>query len=119
MYYQVPGIQHEPEATLKDWQILKVTFDDDTSSFHLNGRCQYHGGRFSTAIKEFNKDTMIAVTSSGRVYQLIGESGYNSDAAYIAGVWLTRNRAKLPAEDYSEKIDEMIKELEDENGKML
>ncbi|MFL9987978.1 hypothetical protein [Paraburkholderia sediminicola] len=74
--------------SLSDWQILETQ----------HGSRQFVGcdvrdctGRVSTAIQEFDPTMLRGVTSSGPVYQLVGQRGYSDDGQYIWQRWCDVN----------------------------
>jgi len=86
--WNVGGVDEEPEITLVRWRILE-TYNGDR---HLVGaREDDFTGRVSTAITTFDPSRMVAVTRSGRAYQLRGEPGYNADAQYVWEQWCAAN----------------------------
>jgi hypothetical protein len=48
-------------------------------------------GRVSTAIRRFDPKTLRGVTSSGRVYRLLGRRGCSGDAQYVWSCWCRLN----------------------------
>jgi hypothetical protein len=86
--WNVDGVDGEPEITLVRWRILET----DEGDRHLVGaREDDFTGRVSTAITTFDPSRMVAVTRSGRTYQLRGEPGYNADAQYVWERWCAVN----------------------------
>jgi hypothetical protein len=82
-------VQDEPETQLTQWQIYEVQKPDKTGwDMHFMGYAGYEG-RVCSAIQEFDTTTMKARSRSGRVYELIGQSGYNSDAIYVWNLWVS------------------------------
>jgi len=83
--HRAPDVEVQPDVTLVSWRIFEV------SSEQWEGRtrhfCGYllndREGRCSTPIVEFDKNTMIGKTQSGRIYHLKGKSGHNMDALYV------------------------------------
>jgi len=53
-----------------------------------------HEGRVSTAIVSLDLAARTGVTSSGRLYELIGKPGHDSDADYVWGRWARVNGVK-------------------------
>jgi hypothetical protein len=48
-------------------------------------------GRTSSSIVEFDPMTKRGVTESGRVYELVGSAGHNSDGIYTFNRWCEIN----------------------------
>jgi len=87
-------VSQEPETKLIQWQVYKVMLPGlDEFTLHFNGyTAGYYGeGRVCSPVMEFDKNTMRGVTRSGRVYELVGSPGHNSDAAYVWNKWLSLN----------------------------
>jgi hypothetical protein len=81
-------VDEQPEITLIQWRV----FEASNGNRYFNGwAIENREGRVSSAIIEFDNETMRGRTSSGRVYQLKGRQGYSVDAQYVLGVWLKVN----------------------------
>lgn len=91
--YVPPSADLEPDCTLEDWNVMEVEIKGEHSR-HFVGTS--HGeGRVSSAIREYNRETRIGITVSGRTYHLQGEPAHLSrDARYVQDAWLTRNGLK-------------------------
>jgi hypothetical protein len=86
--WNVEGVSGEPEIVLVRWRILET----DSGERHLVGaREDDFTGRVSTAITTFDPSRMMAMTQSGRTYQLRGAPGYNADAQYVWERWCAVN----------------------------
>lgn len=93
--WNVDGIDGEPEITLVRCRILET----DEGDRHLVGaREDDFTGRVSTAITTFDPSRMVAVTRSGRTYQLCGEPGYNADAQYVWEQWCAVNSVQASSD---------------------
>lgn len=94
--FGVAPIDQEPEETMVFWSVREVTFDQGTDrSQHLVGYIQRKGiGRVTSAIQEFDRNTMTIKTLSGRIYHLEGHPGFNSGAEYVWSHWKSFNGAK-------------------------
>ena len=85
--WETRSVEDEPEIILDQWQIFEVDGDR-----HFTGYNHAWGeGRVSSRIVTFDAEEKKGITRSGRVYQLAGEPGYNSDADYVLSAWLSRN----------------------------
>lgn len=83
------SIIQEPETRLTQWRVFRVEANEkNPATIHFVGYAGYEG-RVCSAVQEFDKNTMRGITKSGRIYELCGSSGYNSDAMYVWGRWLT------------------------------
>lgn len=86
--WSVLGVSAEPEMSLSDWQILET----QKGSRHFVGSdARNYTGRVSTAIQQFDPALLRGVTSSGRVYQLVGSRGCSKDGRYIWERWCELN----------------------------
>lgn len=64
------------EISLRRWRVTEIEAADGVRSRHVWGHDVTHNsGRASSAITEFNQDTMTATTRSGKLYKLIGLPG--------------------------------------------
>ena len=91
MIFKPVGVDIQPEVTLTEWQIVEVdgNFDGMGKTYHFLGVIDT--GRISSPIKEFDKEKMIGITRSGRVYKLKGEPAMKLDALYVLSVWAGNN----------------------------
>ena len=85
-------VTQEPYTTLTQWRIYRVKgdFHGTGDTIHFVGYAAYEG-RVSSAVQSFDVKTRKGVTQSGRIYQLLGDSGFNRDAMYVWDRWLCRN----------------------------
>lgn len=83
---RVAGIAHKPVVTLRNWQI-KETVEGKFFAGEDNG-----AGRVSTVIVDFDEKTKSGRTLSGRVYELVGDSGSSSQVEYLWGCYKQINR---------------------------
>jgi len=82
--WKTSPVSETPELELSSWRVMQT----ETGERHFVGYNLTEGeGRVSSAIQTFDKDTMRGVTRTGRVYQLVGSPGFNSDAMYVWGRW--------------------------------
>lgn len=82
--WRTKSIQTQPTLTIQHWAVVELP----DKNRHFIGYClQNQEGRVSSEIESLNFETMVAVTSSGRVYTLAGPPGLNSDAIYVWDVW--------------------------------
>lgn len=84
------SVQQEPETRLTQWRVMEVNaeFNQFKPTIHLVGYEKY-GGRVCSAVVQYDPKSKRAVTKSGRVYELMGSSGYNSDAMYTFSQWIS------------------------------
>lgn len=101
--FQFDAVADVPERLLSMWRVEKVWADED-ATFHFYG--YDHGGlcgRVSTAILSFDPSTMTGNTESGRIYHLIGRSGFCDDADYVMKNWLSRFRHEDGTDEFIRK----------------
>jgi len=82
--WRTTPVTKQPSITLIRWCVFELEDGDR----HFVGYCpENREGRVSSRIAEFDPATMQGVTRSGRVYRLLGPSGYDADAAYVWNCW--------------------------------
>ena len=82
--WRTTPIDQTPEISLSNWRIYEVENGDR----HFVGyNDTEHEGRVSSKIVSFDEATLRGVTRSGRVYQLVGDSGRDGDADYVWSAW--------------------------------
>ncbi|MDQ0627149.1 hypothetical protein QFZ39_006424 [Paraburkholderia graminis] len=78
-----------PEVELLQWRVMATVPD---GSFHFVGRnAATYCGRVSSAIVEFDARTGQGRTFSGRLYRLVGDSGFAGVAEYVWSIYCARN----------------------------
>lgn len=86
--WSVPDVSTEPDMSISNWQIIET----QSGSRHFVGSdVRDFTGRVSTAIQQFDPTALRGVTSSGRVYQLVGPRGCSSHGQYIWERWCMVN----------------------------
>ncbi len=86
--WSVAPVDKAPTISLVQWMIVET--DKQQRHFVGYNYLEYEG-RVSSAIVQFDKDSMSGITSSGRVYQLKGVPGINKDALYVWDYWRNFN----------------------------
>lgn len=95
------SVDQEPECRLYDWRVMKV----GGSYIHFVGYNGYEG-RVCSAVQTYDPTTKRGITRSGRVYELVGQSGHNRDAQYVWARWLELNGlTKEDAQDVSSEYE--------------
>lgn len=86
--WNVKPLNDEPNLSLADWRVFEVTYQDKdrVATRHLVGRDKY-GGRVSSAVLTIDLTARRGKTGSGRVYELVGPPGFDSDAEYVWHAW--------------------------------
>jgi len=87
--WRVAPVNEVPEIRLSSWSIRQLP-DGSRHFVGYNDLCWE--GRVSSRIVEFDTTNMRGRTRSGRVYELVGKSGYNADAEYVWACWCQINR---------------------------
>jgi hypothetical protein len=87
------SVQEEPEVSLVRWRVFEVDFGSlDGKTIHFVGSHEsFGGGRVCSPVQTYDPETKRGITRSGRIYELIRNAGYDSDAEYVWGMWLKRN----------------------------
>jgi len=89
--WSTPPVSDQPVIILARWRVVEVLTKNMAIERHFIGYNVEDGeGRASTAVEQFDPATGQAKTKSGRIYQLTGEPGYDSD-----GEWVWQNWARL------------------------
>lgn len=79
IYLELAG--EGPEIVwLRHWSIRESA---DGARHFVGYSQETRNGRVSTKIVQLDGDTRTAGTLSGRIYQLVGPSGYHGDAEYV------------------------------------
>jgi len=81
-------IADEPEIALIDWAIKK---DTAGNAYFVGTRADDGSGRVSTAIVEIDLERRRGRTQSGRVYELLGPSGYSDNGEYVWSLYRVAN----------------------------
>lgn len=94
--WTVSPITETPEVDLEQWKVVEVESPYwDGRTRHFVGYNLTEGeGRVSSAIQQFDAETMQGITRSGRVYRLVGNPGHSSDAEYVWDRWCRINQAE-------------------------
>lgn len=91
--WSTPPVSEQPVIILVRWRVVEVQTKDSQIERHFIGYNQKdQEGRVSSAIQNYNVETGQGVTRSGRVYQLIGEPGYDQDGEWVWANWTRVNQ---------------------------
>ncbi|UXU92108.1 hypothetical protein [Burkholderia sp. S-53] len=94
-----------PDVSISNWRI----FETDAGTRHFVGADTLDfTGRVSSAITIFNRVALCGQTRSGRVYQLVGQRGWSSDAKYVWKRWCEVNEVK----SYSDVTSKLLAEAD-------
>ena len=91
--WKTTPVNQTPEIALENWRVFEVRslYWDETTRHFMGYNLTEREGRVSSAIETFDPVTRQGITKSGRVYQLIGDPGYNRDAEYTWSRWCEIN----------------------------
>lgn len=79
----MPSVDSQPDIVLTDWSVVRISADDQHWDVIL-GWCELNRcGRVTTPVMAFDGEQGIAITRSGRRYQLAGPPGKCDDAYYV------------------------------------
>lgn len=96
-------VETEPQINLEYWTIRELPNGDrHFTGYNFYGR----EGRVSSKILEFDPQNKRGKTSSGRVYQLDGNTGNHPDAEYVWNIWKEVNSA----DEYEDVSDSALQE---------
>ena len=100
------SVQQEPHTRLTQWRVMEVTaeFNDYAPTVHLFGYAGYEG-RVCSAVQSYDPKSRRAITQSGRIYELVGSSGYNKDALYTWDRWVDRLGLTAVVKDITAKYE--------------
>ena len=99
------SVTDEPESYMVNWTVYKVKGIeiDDVDTIHFVGNCDGEG-RVCSPVRTYDPTTHRGITRSGRIYELVGASGYDSDASYVWRRWLKMN-GNLPYVNITSEYD--------------
>ena len=87
--HQTPPVDEVPVVQLSRWQVSELTSGARHAWGYDNGARE---GRASSLLAEFDPATASLQSITGRRYELVGPPGFDSDARYVWGVWLSGQR---------------------------
>lgn len=105
-------VSERPEIVLTDWHVFEVQLpgqSDRTRHFAGQNATDIEG-RASSAIVRLDAVTRRGITSSGRVYELRGGTGFTPDGQYTWNAWKRINRA-TDVVDVTPEIIELLEQL--------
>lgn len=98
--WKTKSVTEEPSIQLYKWRVFSVT-DGIDETIHFVGWTG-NEGRVSSNIVSYDKETNTGISRTGRVYKLVNNNGYDSDAIYTFDRWLSIN-GNLTYKDITEK----------------
>lgn len=102
--YRPDDVQTEPVVFLKPWRIFEL----EDGARHLCGGVGFFGSRVSSAVVSIDYENATATTSTGRIYELIGEPGPDADADYVWQEWAAYYNVRA-WDDVTEEVWSRIK----------
>jgi hypothetical protein len=106
--WKIAPVNDEPEVSLLQWSILET--DDGTRHF-VGADERNSTGRVSSHVITFDRLNLRGQTQSGRVYQLIGQPGWSSNAEYVWKCWCKVNSVA----SYTDVTQQLLVRVEDDN----
>lgn len=106
MSWRIEDITEQPSRTLDAWMVLEVPFDGPELPWtrHLVGwRVEGGKGQVSSPIEAVDPRRRLAMTRSGRVYELRHGPGLNGDAFATWSRWKARYGLQLER-DVSDEV---------------
>jgi hypothetical protein len=82
--WKTAPVNDEPGISLLQWSVLET--HDGTRHF-VGADERDLTGRVSSEVVTFDRLTLRGQTRSGRIYQLIGQPGWSSNAEYVWKCW--------------------------------
>ncbi|AZU58145.1 hypothetical protein DOT66_24130 [Ralstonia pseudosolanacearum] len=107
--WNIPSVTADPEVSIGRWRVLEV--EDGTRHF-VGADERDFSGRVSSAIVAFDNKTLRGKTTSGRIYQLVGNSGRSEDADYVWQRWCDVNHVR----SFSDVTAQFVKGVADDNS---
>jgi len=95
--HTIASVTAEPETRISRWGLYLVTNACGVRTRHLVGRANGEG-RVSSPIKTIDVAERTATSHSGRMYRLVGNSGFDSDGCYVFNNWLRATQTTLVRE---------------------
>lgn len=83
----------EPEESIALWSIRALqVYGESKTSRHLVGLVlRKMTLRVTSPIESFDQTALQVITSSGRLYHLIGHPIYDADLEFSLSVWMSKN----------------------------
>ncbi len=98
--WKTPDVTEQPIINLERWRAFEILEGPLQGERHLVGyNMDDREGRVSTAIISFDLTKRVCLTASGRIYHLVGPSGYDPDGDFVWQLWARAHR--ISARDVS------------------
>lgn len=90
--WRTPPVSEQPKIILARWRVVEVYNKKSQVERHFIGyNVEDQEGRVSSAIQDFDPETALGITRSGRAYHLIGDPGRDPDGEYVWNNWAKIN----------------------------
>ena len=91
--WPIEAVEFRPRVLLSSWRLYEVAhMQGEALSRHLVGYVLARDhGQVSSPVVRIDAAARCCVTHSGRIYELVGEPGYNEDAMYVWHRWTEVN----------------------------
>jgi hypothetical protein len=97
--WNATSVSAEPQKWLESWQVYLVVdakIQPELFGYHFVGYDIQGGhGAVSSKVEQFDSVKMCGITNSGRIYQLVGMPGTDSDAQYTLSSWAITNQVTV------------------------
>lgn len=107
--WPIDSVDVRPRVQLSSWRAYEVAHPrGEALSRHLVGYVLEHDhGQVSSPVLRVDPVARCCVTHSGRVYELVGEPGYNEDAIYVWHRWMEVN-VIVDARDLTDELLQLL-----------
>lgn len=102
--WRVDAVDKEPVVELTQWRVYRLP---DGSVHFVGWQNTALQGRVTSAIQAFDPVQRCGRTRSGRVHRLMGDSGFNADAAYTWSTWLRMYRLET-CDDVTDEFEALL-----------
>lgn len=92
-----PTAEEQPDVSLVSWGAFEVLVPElGAPTIHIAGLLERAGeGRVSSPVAKVDGAGRCVITSTGRVYRLVGAPGLQGDASYVWGRWVWKWNAQV------------------------
>src|SRR5690606_1681846 len=107
--WPIDSVDVRPRVQLSSWRAYEVAHPrGEALSRHLVGYVLYRDhGQVSSPVVRIDAAARCCVTHSGRIYELVGEPGYNEDAMYVWHRW-TEVNVVVDARDLTDELLQLL-----------
>jgi hypothetical protein len=85
--FRPASVKDMPEVFLSRWHVTEASNGTETTLHFVGYNSKEGYGMVSSPIVEFDSTKKCGKTQSGRVYQLVGQPGFNVEADYVWQNW--------------------------------